>query len=38
VAVLAIYRTTWDEAGTPFEYIVMYRWNRERQHYGGEVA
>lgn len=38
VPVLAIYRTTLDEAGRPFEYIVMYRWNRDRQRYGGEVG
>lgn len=38
VPVLAIFRTMLSESGTPFEYIVMYRWNRERQRYGGEVA
>lgn len=38
VPVLAIYRTTRAESGTPFEYIVMYRWNRDRQRYAGEVG
>jgi GntR family transcriptional regulator len=38
VPLLAIYRTMLSESGVPFEYIVMYRWNRERQRYSGEVA
>lgn len=38
VPVLAIYRTMFDEHGTPFEYMVMYRWNRERQRYTGKAA
>jgi GntR family transcriptional regulator len=38
VPMLAIYRTMLSESRVPFEYIVMYRWNRERQRYSGEVA
>jgi GntR family transcriptional regulator len=37
VPVLAIYRTMLDVHETPFEYIVMYRWNRERQRYTGKA-